>query len=195
MSVKRAIIGFRGIALAPVTTDTLTSYVTGAGVALQYAGKMSRTAKESKQDVYYDDELYAQLRDVAGEDVELRVAEVPLAQLETFGLGTYDDTTETFEGNFAITGKSFALRCIVDTVAGLPFYFNYRLFELTGIRFDNFASKADKATVCEAILTGVFKKPQLATITPWAMMQLKEDRSNASACTAFLTAAETKPAA
>lgn len=192
---KRAITGFRGIALASVTTDTLTSYVTDVGVALQHAGKMSRTAKESKQDVYYDDSLYAQLRDVSGEDVELRVAEVPMSQLETYGLGTYNAETETFEGNFSITGKSFALRCVTDTVAGLPFYFNYRVFELTGIRFDNFASKADSATVCEVIITGVFKKPQLASLAPWAMMQLKEDKSNEAACTAFLTAAETKPAA
>ncbi len=192
---KRAITGFRGLALAPVTTDTLTSYVTGAGAALQYAGQMSRTVKESKKDVYYDDELYGQIRDVSGEDVEIRVAEVPLAQLETLGLGVYDAENETFEGNFGITGKAFALRWVADTLSKLPFYFNYRVFELTGIKFDNFTTKTDSASVCEVILNGVFKKPQLATLKPWAVMQLKEDSSNAAACTAFLTAAETKPGA
>ncbi len=195
MSAKRAIIGFRGVALAPITTDTIASYVTGVGAALQYAGQMSRTVKESKTDVYYDDDLYAQLRNVSGEDVELRMAEVPLAQLETLGLGVYDAETETLEANFSITGKCFALRCVADTVSGLPFYFNYRVFELTGIKFDNFTSKKDSAAVCEVIISGVFKKPQLATLKPWAVMQLKEDSSNAAACSAFLTAAETKPAA
>jgi len=195
MSAKRAIIGFKGVALAPVTTDTIAAYVSGAGVAMPYAGQMSRTAKESKTDVYYDDDLYAQLRNVSGEDVELRMAEVPFSMLETLGLGTYDETTETLEANFSITGKYFALRCVTETVSGLPFYFNYRLFEITGVKFDNFASKKDSAAVCEVIISGVFKKPQLATLKPWAVMQLKEDLSNQVACTAYLTAAETYPEA
>jgi len=192
---KRAIIGFKGLALAPITTDIMTSYVTGVGVPVPYVGQMSRTVKENKSDVYYDDDLYAQLRNVSGEDVEIRFAEIPMAQLQTMGLGTYDEATETLEANFSITGKAFALRCVTDTVSGLPFYFNYRVFELTGIKFDNFASKKDSAAVCEVIVSGVFKKPQLAALAPWAVMQLKEDKSNAAACTAFLTAAETKPAA
>jgi hypothetical protein len=193
MSAKRAIIGFRGVALAPILADSLTAYETGAGAALTYAGQMSRSVKEQKTDLYYDDDLYAQLRSVSGEDVELRMAEVPLSQLQTLGLGVYDAQTETLEANFSVTGKFFALRCVADTVSGLPFYFNYRVFELTGVKFDNFASKQANTSVCEVILSGVFKKPQLATLKPWAVMQLKEDGSNAEACTAFLTAAEVKP--
>ena len=195
MSAKRAIIGFRGVALAPILSDSLTAYETGAGAALTYAGKMSRSVKEQKTDIYYDDDLYTQLRSVSGEDVELRMAEVPLSQLETLGLGVYNAQTEALEANFSVTGKFFALRCVADTVSGLPFYFNYRVFELTGVKFDNFASRQSNASVCEVILSGVFKKPQLATLKPWAVMQLKEDGSNLSACTAFLTAAEVKPEA
>lgn len=195
MAAKRGAIGFKGVALAPITTDTIAAYVSGVGTAIPYAGQMNRTAKESKTDVYYDDDFYAQLRNVMGEDVELRFAEIPLSMMETLGLGTYDETTETLEANFSITGKYFALRCVVDTVSGLPFYFNYRVFELTGIKFDNFASKKDSASVCEVIVSGVFKKPQLTSVKPWAVMQLKEDESNQAACTAYLTAAETYPAA
>ncbi len=193
MAAKRAIIGFKGVALAPITTDTLVAYVTGVGVALQYAGQMSRTVKENKTDIYYDDDLYAQLRNVTGEDVELRMAEVPLSRLQTLGLGTYDADTETLEADFSITGKAFALRCVADTVAALPFYFNYRVFEVTGVKFDNFATKKDSPAVCEVIISGVFKKPQLATAKPWAVMQLKEDSSNEALCLAFLTMAETLP--
>jgi hypothetical protein len=195
MSVKRAIIGFKGIALAPVTTDTAESYVTGAGVALQFAGKMSHTAKESKQDLNYDDTLYAQVRDVSGEDVEITVAEVPMSQLEDMGLGTLDETTNTLEADFSPAAKTYAVRWIADTVDKFPTYFNYRVFELTGINYGNFASRADNATVCEVTIKGVFKRPQLASLKPWAMMQLKDDGSNQAACTAFLTATETKPVA
>ena len=193
MSAKRAATGFKGLALAPVTTNTISSYVTGAGTALPYAGSMSRTAKESTTDLYYDDDLYAQIKDVMGEDVELRMAEVPLATMAELGLGTYASATDTLEADFNITGKEYALRFVVDTVSGLPYYFNYRLFQLTGIKFDNFTTKKDSVTVCEVILTGVFKRPNLTSLAPWAVMQLKEDKSNQAACTAFLTAAETKP--
>ena len=78
MSQKRAATGFKGIALAPVTENTLTSYKTSAAESLPYAGSMSRTSKESSTDLYYDDDLYAQIKNVMGEDVELHMAEVPL---------------------------------------------------------------------------------------------------------------------
>ena len=172
MSQKRAATGFKGIALAPVTENTLTSYKTSAAESLPYAGSMSRTSKESSTDLYYDDDLYAQIKNVMGEDVELHMA----------------------EADFNAAGKEYALRFVVDTVSGLPFYFNYRLFQLTGIKFDNFTTKQDSVTVCEVIITGVFKRPNMAGLAPWAVMQLKDDKSNQAKCTAFITAAETKPA-
>ena len=193
--MRRAAIGFKGLALAPVTENTLTSYAASAGEALPYAGSMSRTAKESTTDLYYDDDLYAQIKNVSGEDVEIRVAEVPLERMAALGLGDYDEETNTLEGDFTVAGKEYALRCVVDTVDHLPYYFNYRVFQLTGIRFDNFTTKQDSVTVCEVIITGVFKRPALASLKPYAVMQLADDRSNEAACTAFLTAKESKPGA
>ncbi|MEA5016657.1 MAG: hypothetical protein VB099_19055 [Candidatus Limiplasma sp.] len=121
------------------------------------------------------------------------MAEVPLKQMAAFGLGNYDETTETLEGELSIPNKEYALRFGVDTVDGLPFYFNYRLFEMSGIKFDNFTTRKDSVTVCEVIITGVFKRPALPALAPWAVMQLKEDKSNLAACNAFLTEAEAKP--
>lgn len=193
MAKKRAATGFKGLALAPVVQNTLTAYETDEAEPLQFAGQMSRTAKESSTDLYYDDTLYAQIKDVTGEEVEIRVAEVPLKQMAAFGLGDYDETTETLEGEFSIPNKEYALRFVVDTVDGLPFYFNYRLFEMSGIKFDNFTTRKDSVTVCEVIITGVFKRPALPALAPWAVMQLKEDKSNLAACNAFLEEAEAKP--
>ena len=192
MSIKRAATGFKGLALAPVTQNDLTGYGTGKGEALHFAGSMSRTSKESVTDLYYDDDLYAQIKAVMGEDVEIRVAEVPLSRMAELGMGTYNAETETLEADFNISGKEYALRFMVDTISGLPYYFNYRVFEMTGIRFDNFATRKDSTSVCEVIITGVLKRPQMGGLAPWAVMQLKEDKSNQEACTAFLTAEETK---
>ena len=192
MSTKRAATGFKGLALAPVTQNDLLGYIFGKGEALPFAGSMSRTSKESVTDLYYDDDLYAQLKSVMGEDVEIRVAEVPLSRMAELGMGTFNAETETLEADFNISGKEFALRFVVDTISGLPYYFNYRVFEMTGIRFDNFATRKDSISVCEVIITGVLKRPQKAGLAPWAVMQLKEDKSNQEACTAFLTAEENK---
>ncbi len=195
MAKKRAATGFKGLALAPVTENTLTSYKTDVAEPLQFAGQMSRTAKESSTDLYYDDTLYAQIKEISGEEVEIRVAEVPLDKMADFGLGTFDAETQTLEGDFSIANKEFALRFVVDTVDGLPYYFNYRLFEMSNVKFDNFTTKKDSVTVCEVIITGVFKRPLLPALAPWAVMQLKEDKSNLAACTAFITDAEQKPEA
>ena len=114
--------------------------------------------------------------------------------MATLGLGTYDETTNTLECDFNTVGKEYALRCVVDTVDNLPYYFNYRVLQLTGIKFDNFTTKKDSVTVCEVIITGVFKRPALTSLKPFAIMQMADDRSNEAACVTFLTAAETKPA-
>lgn len=193
MAKRRAVTGFKGMMLAPIIKNELTSYETGEGKSLPFAGSMSRTSKESTTDLYYDDSLYAQIKDVAGEDVEIRVAEVDMKTMEEFGLGKYDEATKTFEGNFTIAGKEFALRFVTDTVDLLPHYFNYRVFQLTGIKFDSFNSKKDSTTVCEIIITGVFKRPAMPSLSPWAMMQLADDKANEAECNKFLKDPEKRP--
>ena len=190
MSKKRAATGFKSLVLAPVSENELRSYVTEQGEALPYAGSMTRTSKESTTDLYYDDDLYAQIKSVMGEDVEIRVAEVPLARMAQLGLGTYHEELQTLEADFNVSGKEYALRFVVDTISSLPYYFNYRVFEITGLRFDNFTTRRDNTSVCEVIITGVFKRPRHEGLAPWAVMQLKDDKSNLEECNEFLNAAE-----
>ena len=105
MAKKKAIIGFKGVALAPVKVNTIAGYETEAAEGIPYAGSMSRTPKETSQDMYYDDDLYAQIREVSGDDVEVRFAEIPLAKMAELGLGTYDEATGTLEADFTVKGK------------------------------------------------------------------------------------------
>ena len=194
MAKKRAIIGFKGVALAPVMENSITAYKTEAAMSVQFAGSMTRTPKETKQDIFYDDDLYTQVQDVTGDDVEVRFAEIPLEKLADLGLGTYDESTGQLEADFNIAGQTYAFRCVANTIDGLPMYFNWRVFDLTGIRFDNFATKGSSIAVCEVIMTGVFKRPQLASAKPCAIRQPKEDGSDMAACDTWLAAAETLPA-
>ena len=195
MAKKRAIIGFKGVALAPVLQDSITAYETGEAVGIQYAGSMSRTPKEVSQELYYDDDLYAQLREVSGDDVEVRFAEIPLDQLAELGLGRYDEETGTLEADFNVTGRTYAFRCVTGTVDGLPMFFNWRVFELTGLRFDNVATRSGSLSVCEVIMSGVFKRPKLAGAAAYAIRQPKDDGTDLAACNAWIAAAETLPKA
>jgi hypothetical protein len=194
MPKRRAIIDFAGIALAPVTVNTLAGYTAGTPVEVPFAGTMNRTVKEQNQDIYYDGELYAQVRDITGEDVEIRVGEVSLELLEDLGLGVFDEETDTLEANFAPLAGEHSLRCVTGTVDELPWYFNWRLFELNGIRFDNFQSKGGSIQVCEVIISGVLKKPRMVGLKPYVIGRTKDDGSNEAALrTMFLTTGETKP--
>lgn len=195
MAKKRAIIGFKGVALAPVTENSITAYATGEAMSIQFAGSMTRTAKESQQEFYYDDDLYMQVRHVTGDDVEVRFAEIPLATLAQLGLGTFDEETGTLEADFNVTGRTYAFRCVTNTVDGLPMYFNWRVFDLTGIRFDNFAAKGANLSVCEVIMSGVFRRPELASAKPYVIRQPKDDGSDLAGCDAWIKAAETLPGA
>lgn len=191
---KKAIIGLKGAVLSKVTTDTLTAYASeAASIDLPFAGGMTRSPKETSQDVFYDDALYATIKDVLGEDVELRLGEVPVDAIVALGVGTYDEQTGKVEANFTPDGGAYSLRCVTDTVGKRPFYFNWRVFDLTGFRFDNFATKGSSATVCEVIITGTFKSPRMPTVKDYAYIILKDDESNKTACEAFLKDAETYP--
>ncbi len=196
MAKKRALAGLKGIVLAKVTTNTPTEYVAAVGdIDLPYAGKLNRTPVEKKQPVYYDDDLYKQINSYEGDEVEIRLAEVAMEHLQKLKLGVYNEETGVFEGEFAPAADDYSLRCITNTVDDAPYYWKWRLFELIGIRFDNFATKGDGLAVCEVILTGVFKRPKMAAAKPYAIMPLKDDGSNAAACEEFRTGEEILPAA
>ena len=179
MGKKRAILGLRGIVLGKVTKNDITGYESeAADINLPYAGAMNRTSKEKKQDIYYDDTLYAQVNEILGEEVEIRLGEVDTETLKTLGLGDYDEATEIFEGGFTPPPAQYSLRFITDTVGRLPYYFNYRVFDLTGWRFDNFATKGDSIKVCEVIVTGTFKQPSMAGVRPYAIMRASAEGDN-----------------
>ena len=193
MAKKKLITGFKGVALSPVIKNDILSYQSSAAEPIPYAGSMTRTAKETTQDFYYDDALYAQLKEVLGEDAEIRFAEMSLEDMAKYGLGTYDADTNKLEAAFTPKGDTYSLRCITDTVDKLPFYFNYRCFDLTGIRFDNFTTKGSSITAADVIINGIIKAPNLPTLEPWAVMGMLEDGSNKTACETFMATGETFP--
>lgn len=199
---KRAVIGLAELFLMPVVQNDLLGYAAKAvpsgaqGFPLPFAGAMTRTPKETTQDIDGDDKLYATIRVYAGDDVEIRLKDVSLETLEKLGLGKFNEDTETFEGNFAPILGAHSLRCKTDTVDSAPYFWKWRVFEINGARFDNFTTKGTgSVTVCEFIITGIFKEPSYRKAGPYAIRRQSEDGANEEACYAFLIEAEELPAA
>lgn len=192
MAKKRAIIGFKNITLLPVTKNTAMAYAAdGTPISIPYAGSMSRTVIETTQELYYDDDLYARVRDVKGEEVEIRVAEVELPLLGALGLGKWDEAAHTLEADYATGGKEYALRCMTTGIhKELPYYFKWRLFTLDGIKFDNFNTKGSKIQVCEVIIAGTLGRPLFAALQPYTITAVKDDTTNAQEALRVLTEPE-----
>lgn len=189
MAKKRAIIGFSGIHLAPIKTNTDKEYTTEAGFPLPHAGSMSRTVKESSSEIYYDDVLYADVKETLGEEVEIKIGEAPIEILTKLGVG--EDKSGALECDLNITPKDYSLRCKADTVSKHPFYFKWRMFTLNSVRVDNLQTKSNGAQVAEVVLKGTITQPARIDVKAWALMELADDKSNEVACNKFLADAET----
>ena len=190
MSKKKAIIGLKNIHLAEVKTDTDAEYTTLAGFHLPAAGQLSRTPKTNTGEVFYDDELYDSINDTLGEEAELRVGELSLTDIEKLGLGELN-SDGVLETDFSPAGKIFSLRCETETSGRVPYFFKWRNFKITDVRFDNFKTSGSGMTVAEGIIKGMLTRPRKADLKPHAITQLKEDGSNQAECTKFLKDIET----
>ncbi|GHU80223.1 hypothetical protein AGMMS49992_33050 [Clostridia bacterium] len=190
---KDLMVGFKRVNLAPVVTNTTDAYVTEAAMSLPWAGKMSLTPKETSQDIYYDDDLYLTIKELRGYEVELRMAQIEFEVLQTLGLGTFDEDTNTFNENMQVVGGEYALRFVADTPDRLPFYYNFRSFKITEITPDSFATKTDSLTPNELIIKGSISSVLATGLSYKSIMKLLPNSSNLNACNAFLTDAETYP--
>ena len=198
MSTKKLLCGFRGLALAPVTEDTILTYKSEAANAVPYAGSMTRSQVSRSQKFNYDDVLYAAVNEVVGEDLEIRVAEMPFEEMERYGLGMYDEATGAFEEDFTPKPGLYSLRAVLDSIGKLPLYTLWRCFELTGIRYDNHTTKGDNLTACDVIITGTVRRPMMPSLMPVRRMWLNDITTqgavdNSNHCQALLSDGETFP--
>lgn len=190
---KKAVIGLKAIHMAKLTTNTAEAYASGEAFALPYAGSLSRTAKEKSQEFYYDDDLYASVRDIIGEDVELNLGELSLELIEKLGLGTFDKESKVLEADFSVPSNSeYALRFSTPLIEGGKAYlWNYRRFVVTSVQYGNFSTKGDNITVCEPIIKGVFSRPALSTVKAFQLTEGTDPISTSDKT--FLTKTETFP--
>ncbi len=194
MAKKKAIIGFKGINLAPIVTDGISDYATEEAWPLPYAGSMTRTPKENNQDFHYDDDLYKSYRDISGEEAVITLGEADPTILEKLGLGKYNTEAKTFEGDFNLIGKSFSVRALTELIDGGYYLWKYRVFEVSSVRFGDFQTKGESLQISEVTITGTLKRPKAVGLKPYAIMEVEAGEEAGAAALAFLRDAETFPA-
>lgn len=188
MAKKRAFIGFSNVYLAPLLTDTEAKYETSAGTNYPYAGKLSRSAKESKTEIFYDDELYADINEILGLEVEITFAEMPVERLVSLGYGEVKNGI--LEAPLTIPPKDYSLRCQANTISQLPTYLKWRKLTINSVQVGELQTKGSGVSVAEVSVKGFISHPRKDDVMPHAILEMKEDKSNALECQNFLKNAE-----
>lgn len=93
---KKALKGFSGLRIFPVTKNDGTGYTVGAAIVISGAQSFSRSPETSEWKVYADDGIYDSGSDWQGDKVTIQLAELPLSVKKNFEGGDYDDATGTY---------------------------------------------------------------------------------------------------
>lgn len=111
---KKALKGFSGLRIFPVTKNDGTGYTVGTAIAISGAQSFSRSPESSEWKVYADDGIYDSGADWQGDKVTLQLAELPLELKKYFEGGEYNDTTKeyTFKSSSQAPELALAFKCL-----------------------------------------------------------------------------------
>ena len=95
---KKALKGFSGLQIFPVTKNdgTGTGYTVGTAVSIPGAQSFERTPQVSEWKIYADDGIYDSGSDWQGDKVTITLAELPVTLKQYFEGGTYDSTSQVY---------------------------------------------------------------------------------------------------
>lgn len=189
---KKAVIGMRYTVFAPITTDTTEAFVTGTPIHVPYVGTTSKSDKSSSTDIYADDELYASVNSVSGQDYEVTYKELDLQTAAEIGSGSYDEARKQLDMDFNENGKPYMFGYISATLDnGL-----YRTVQVLSTELKNIdligspKTKESGVEVNEVKISLTAKRPKLVGQKP---IIIREHETEAEAI-AYLGAALTLPA-
>lgn len=111
---KKALKGFSGLKVFPVTKNDGTGYTTGAGVAISGAQSLSRSPEKSEWKIFADDGIYDSGSDWQGDKITITLAELPMDLKKYFEGGDYDATSKiyTFKSISQAPELALAFKCL-----------------------------------------------------------------------------------
>lgn len=139
MSSKKALKGFCGARLWPVTCNDANAYTTGTMMALSGAQALTKEVKRNEYTIYADDGVFDSGADYQYEDLTLTLAELPLEAEAALSGGTYDAATGTYHFKNTDIAPEYALGYAALLLSG-----QYRMYKHYSLKLLNI--KADHTT-------------------------------------------------
>jgi phi13 family phage major tail protein len=130
---KKALKGFSGLKIYPVTKNDGTGYTVGTAVAVSGAQSFSRSPETSDWKIYADDGIYDSGSDWQGDKVTLELAELPLEIKKNFEGGEYDEATGvyTFKSSSQAPELALSFKCLQSDGSWLmKKYFSFKASSL-----------------------------------------------------------------
>ena len=104
----KALKGFDGARLWPVTANTKAAYTTGEKIPLIGAQNLTKATTSQDYTIYADDGVYASGADYQYEDLTLKVAELPLEVEAELQGSTYDSESNAYTFKSADVAPEYA---------------------------------------------------------------------------------------
>ena len=153
---KKALKGFSGLQIAPVTQNDLLAYITGELVAVVGAQSMTRDPQTSEWSIDADDGVYDSGTDWTGDNVTITLAELPLAMRATLGGSNYDEVSGEYTFKSIDQAPEFAMtfKCLTTT-AGIYRMFRFYSFKVKTIT-EEYRTKGKETSIQSVSITGQF---------------------------------------
>lgn len=151
-SNKKALKGFRAARVWPVTANTTEAYTTGTMTHLTGAQELTKEVSRGDFTIYADDGVYDSGSDYQYEDLEFKVAELPLDIEALLSGGTYDATAKTYTFKNTDTAPEYAFAYAALMSNGQYRMFKHYAVKLMSVKVDHI-TKGDKNDIAAYTLT------------------------------------------
>lgn len=171
---KKALKGFCGARVWPVSVNNSTTYTTGEMVSLSAAQNLTKEVTGNEYTIYADDGVYDSGEDFQYEDLTFTVAELPLEIEAQLSGGTYSETDKTYTFKNTDTAPEYAFGYAALQVDGNYRMFKHYVVKLTKVGVEH-ATRGDNNDIAAYELT--FRGTQRAADGAVRIMKDSEDKT------------------
>lgn len=150
---KKALKGFSGLTIFPVTKNDGTGYTVGTGVSIPGAQSFERTPQVSDWKIFADDGIYDSGADWQGDKVTITLAELPLTLKKYFEGGEYDTETGvyTYKSTSQAPELALSFKCLQsDGTWKMVQFFSFKASSFK----DSFKTKGESNDITAVTIEG-----------------------------------------
>lgn len=150
---KKALKGFSGLKIFPVTQNDSDGYAVGSAVTISGAQSYERSPETSDWKIFADDGIYDAGSDWQGDKVTITLAELPIELKKYFEGGEYNDTTKEY--TYKSTSQAPELALVFKALLSDETYRMYKIYSFKASSFkDSFKTKGESSDISAVTIEG-----------------------------------------